>query len=305
MGVFEEEEGEEGEEEEEEPEERPERFGIALTCEDLMRVVTSGSSNDFEMTLENLGDAEDTVHIKLDLMYAEEEEGEHSEWTVKIDGLFRNLWDVTLTELTEREIETGSHEKKEFTLNVVAPRGPKYGDRLNVVVIATSRGDPALSDMKTISTTVRQMVMAVKTSIGHEKSVADSIAARAKSPKTGVFSVLSPTTLRGYVLVETMNPDRLEEIVKGIRRARGIVKGDTSFSEIDHFLAPKPLVSGIIEGDIVELIAGPFKGEKARVQQIDEGKEEITVELFEAVVPIPVTVRGDSVRVIQKEEREE
>ena len=162
-----------------------------------------------------------------------------------------------------------------------------------------------MSDMKTVSTTVRQMVMAVKTSIGHEKSVADSIASRAKSPKVGVFSVLSPTTLRGYVLVETINPDRLEEMVKGIRRARGMVKGETSLSEIDHFLAPKPLVSGIIEGDIVELVAGPFKGEKARVQQIDESKEEITVELFEAVVPIPVTVRGDSVRVIQKEERED
>jgi transcriptional antiterminator NusG len=60
-------------------------------------------------------------------------------------------------------------------------------------------------------------------------------------------------------------------------------------------------VSGIVEGDIVELIAGPFKGEKARVQQIDENKEEITVELFEAMVPIPVTIRGDHVRVLEKE----
>lgn len=300
MGVFEVE-----EEEEEEPEKAPERYGISLTCEDPKRVVTSGSLTNFEMTLENLGDSDDTVHIRLDLVYSEEEEGEHSEWTVKIEGLFDDIWDITLTEETEREIQLGSHEKKDFTLNIVAPRGPKYGDRLNVVVIATSRGDPALSDTRAISTTVRQSIMAVKTSIGHEKSVTDSIAARAKSPKTGIFSVLSPTTLRGYVLVETMNPDRLEEMVKGIRRARGMVKGETSLSEIDHFLAPKPLVSGIVEGDIVELIAGPFKGEKARVQQIDEGKEEITVELFEAVVPIPVTVRGDSVRVIQKEERED
>ncbi|MFA5314292.1 MAG: transcription elongation factor Spt5, partial [Methanomassiliicoccales archaeon] len=47
--------------------------------------------------------------------------------------------------------------------------------------------------------------------------------------------------------------------------------------------------------------AGPFKGEKARVQKIDESKEEITVELFEALVPIPVTVRGDHVRVLEKE----
>lgn len=301
MGVFEVEE----EEEEKEAEEPSERFGIVLSCEDPKRVVTSGSSTNYEMSLENLGDSDDTVHLKLDLVYSEEEEEEHSEWTVKIDDLFDHIWDITLTEETERDIEVAPHEKKGFTLNIIAPRGPKYGDRLNVILIATSRGDPALSDTRTVSTTVRQSIMAVKTSIGHEKSVADSIAARAKSPKTGIFSVLSPTTLRGYVLVETINPDRLEEMVKGIRRARGIVRGETSLSEIDHFLAPKPLVSGIVEGDIVELIAGPFKGEKARVQQIDEGKEEITVELFEAVVPIPVTVRGDSVRVIQKEEREE
>ncbi len=58
---------------------------------------------------------------------------------------------------------------------------------------------------------------------------------------------------------------------------------------------------GIVEGDLVELISGPFKGEKARVQQIDQTKEEITVELIEAMVPIPVTVKGDSVRVIEKE----
>jgi transcriptional antiterminator NusG len=59
-----------------------------------------------------------------------------------------------------------------------------------------------------------------------------------------------------------------------------------------------------MEGDIIELVAGPFKGEKARVQKIDEAKEEITVELFEAMVPIPITVRGDHVRVIEKEKDE-
>src|SRR5438034_733792 len=95
-----------------------------------------------------------------------------------------------------------------------------------------------------------------------------------------------------------MNPDRLEEIVRGLRRARGVVKGEgestgISFSEIEAYLTPKPIVSGIMEGDIVELVAGPFKGEKARVMKIDETKEEITVELFEAMVRIPVTLLVD------------
>ncbi len=124
---------------------------------------------------------------------------------------------------------------------------------------------------------------------------------RAKPKPIGVFAILSPATIRGYVFVEAMNTDSLRDIVKGVRRTRGIVKGETTFAEIEHFLTPKPIVSGIVEGDIVELIAGPFKGEKARVQQIDHNKEEITVELFEAMVPIPVTIRGDHVRVLEKE----
>src|SRR5438309_12046860 len=98
-----------------------------------------------------------------------------------------------------------------------------------------------------------------------------------------------------------MNPDRLEEIVRGLRRARGGVKGEgestaISFNEIEAYLTPKPIVSGIMEGDIVELVAGPFKGEKSRAMKMDAPKEEFTVELFEAMVSIAGTVRGYSVR---------
>ncbi|TQS81034.1 transcription elongation factor Spt5 [Candidatus Methanomassiliicoccus intestinalis] len=143
--------------------------------------------------------------------------------------------------------------------------------------------------------------MALKTSIGHEKDVADGIASRAKAGKSDISAILAPTNLRGYVLIEGMNTDKMREIVRGVRKAHSFVEGEMNFDEIDHYLAPKPLVSGIVEGDVVELVAGPFKGEKARVQQIDEAKEEITVELFEAMVPIPVTVRGDHVRVLEKE----
>jgi len=61
-------------------------------------------------------------------------------------------------------------------------------------------------------------------------------------------------------------------------------------------------VIGITEGAVVELISGPFKGEMARVKRVDQTKEEITVELFEAMVPIPITVRGDNVRVLSRDE---
>jgi transcriptional antiterminator NusG len=100
-----------------------------------------------------------------------------------------------------------------------------------------------------------------------------------------------------------MNTDRLREKTRDIKKARSFVGGETNIDEISHYLIPVSAVIGIVEGDLVELINGPFKGEIARVQQIDQNKEEITVELIEAMVPIPVTVKGDSVRVIEKEKK--
>ncbi len=290
-------------EEEEKKKEKPslKGYGLDLTHDELQRTLASGADTDYHVVIENTGEYDDTYHIKLDLIFSEEEEGT-MEWSLRIAGMEEGIWDVTLTGVLEKDVFVAKNDKHPLALKVTAPKNPRYGSRVNIVMTIGSEGDPAISKTITLVTAVRQSIMAVKTSIGHERSVADSISSRAKKQDSGIFSVISPPTLRGYVLVESINPDALEHIVKGIRRARGLVKGETTFKEIDHFLTPKPLVSGVMEGDIVELVAGPFRGEKARVQHIDESKEEITVELFESMVPIPVTVRGDHVRVLEKEE---
>jgi hypothetical protein len=68
--------------------------------------------------------------------------------------------------------------------------------------------------------------------------------------------------------------------------------------KIEPIAGPTPKI-----GDTVELVSGPFRGERARVIRVDGRKGELTVELSEATVPIPVTVRCDSVKVIQKREK--
>ena len=150
-------------------------------------------------------------------------------------------------------------------------------------------------------------IFAIKTALGHEKTVAENLGHKARRKGADIFAILSPTKLRGYVLVEGIKNDKaIEELLKGMQYIRGLVGGDRNISleEIEHYLAPKPIVADITEGDIVEIINGPFKGEKARVKQIDTAKEEITVELFEAMVSIPVTIKGDAVRVLEKEENQ-
>ena len=77
-----------------------------------------------------------------------------------------------------------------------------------------------------------------------------------------------------------------------VQHLRGVVegKGGITFDEAKRFLKPEPIISSIQKGSIVELISGPFKGERAKVVRIDESREEVVLELIEAAVPIPVTV---------------
>ena len=150
--------------------------------------------------------------------------------------------------------------------------------------------------------TPKAAVFAVKTTANQERSVANLIAMVARKENYDIRAILVPEELKGYVLVESPMHEIVEHAIQNIPHAKAVVKGASSIEEVQHFLAPKPAVTGIAEGDIVELISGPFKGERARVKRVDEAKEEITVELSEAMVPIPVTVRGDIVRVLSKEE---
>ncbi|MDZ7730384.1 MAG: transcription elongation factor Spt5 [Natrialbaceae archaeon] len=143
-------------------------------------------------------------------------------------------------------------------------------------------------------------IYAVKTTASQERTVADMIINREENE---VHAALAPDSLTSYVMVEADNNAVLERVLEDIPHARSIVPGESDLSEVEHFLSPKPDVEGIAEGDLVELIAGPFKGEKAQVQRIDESKDQVTVELYEATVPIPVTVRGDQIRVLDSDER--
>ncbi|PXF59484.1 MAG: transcription elongation factor Spt5 [Candidatus Methanogaster sp.] len=146
-----------------------------------------------------------------------------------------------------------------------------------------------------------ESVYVVKTTANQERSVANILAQLAQRDHYDIRAILVPDELRGYLLVESGDRDELAQAVQMVQHARSLVQGESSIEEVEHFLTPKPTVTGISVDSIVELISGPFKGEKARVKRVDEAHEEITVELFEAMVPIPVTVRGDHVRVLKRE----
>jgi len=145
-------------------------------------------------------------------------------------------------------------------------------------------------------------ILTIKTQVGKEQNTADLINSRASKSKIVIPSILVTPELRGYVFLESYDTERIKDMIKTVSYARNMLEGEIPIEQIEHFLIPASAVAKIAEGDVVEMIAGPFRGETAKVTHIDDTKEEITVELFESVVPIPITVRGEQVRVIKRKE---
>ena len=243
----------------------------------------------------------DASEVKISFSITTGPDAENApEWNVTLyDSTGGELWSNYRSK-SEVEVDLPGKSPKEFVLEVICPKGARYGDTVEIEVIADDGTGADSLSFKAIAT---QSIMVLKTQIDQEKSVADALFSKAQSGsgEKDIYAILSPAGLRGYVFVEGMNTDRLREKTRDIKKARSFIDGETDIEEIGPYLIPMSAVVGIVEGDIVELVNGPFKGEKARVQQIDQAKEEITVELIEAMVPIPVTVKGDSVRVIEKE----
>ncbi len=147
-------------------------------------------------------------------------------------------------------------------------------------------------------------IFAVRTTANREEQVVDFMDSNVKKKKLDVYGIVHAHGMRGYVFVEAKNSESAAEACFGIPYSRGILPKEVQYSEIEPMLEQIKASVNIHERDIVEIIQGPFKKENARVKRIDEQKEEIVVELLEAAIPIPITVKMDWVKVIRRESEE-
>ena len=234
------------------------------------------------------------------------------EWFVKFN--FQKQKEYTVSpidpvDITEK-IDVDSKSSKKFDIVLGTPKGGYINDTANFTVSIYSE-DRIHSFSKSFSIRLMPVIMALKTTVGNEFPVSRDLEKRSQKDKAErqerdknaineVLSIISPYEVKGYIFVEAMHPDRVNVIAKGIKGFKGSVEGDIKVEEIEHYLTPKPAVTGLELGALVELIDGPFKGEHAKIMQIDTSKEEVTVQLVESMVPIPVTVRAEAIRMLEE-----
>lgn len=145
-------------------------------------------------------------------------------------------------------------------------------------------------------------IFALRTTSNREDQVFDFISSNAEKRHLQVLSLIRPHGLRGYIFIEAETREIAEEAYHKVPYARGILPKPVDYKEIEHMLEQVKLQINIQKGDIVEIISGPFRSEQAKVTRVDQTKEEVVVELLEAAIPIPITVKLDSVKVIRRDE---
>ncbi|MCL5100520.1 MAG: transcription elongation factor Spt5 [Candidatus Marsarchaeota archaeon] len=146
------------------------------------------------------------------------------------------------------------------------------------------------------------MYLIVRVTSSQEKITADILENKVQRTELPIYSIIMPSGMRGYLIIEAESESSCRELIMNEPHIKGMLPKPLDPAELDKMLTIRQMAQEIGINDIVEFMSGPFKGYKAKVKKVDTTKEEITVELMDVAVPIPVTTKSNIARIIQKAE---
>lgn len=223
-----------------------------------------------------------------------------SEENLNDDNIEENQDQTEKQDKIEKEDDHEKRKKKSPQITVLGAAPPK---------LEKIEHEEEVQEIKEKVTAIEKetkaKIFGLRTTANREDQVMDFIVSNAKRKNIPILSVIRPHGMRGYIFIEAESKEDAEQAGFGIPYARGILPKEIQYSEIEHMLEQVKKEVNIQKNDIAEIISGPFKREKCKVTRIDKVKEEVVVELLEAAVPIPITVKMDAIKVIRRENEEE
>lgn len=140
------------------------------------------------------------------------------------------------------------------------------------------------------------MLYTYRVTAGQEAIVVDLLVRKIEKTSASIKAIIVSPRLRGYILAEATDDITAKSIIANVPHIKGALHKAMKITDITELLESKPQEIILNKGDLVEIISGAFKGEKAKVVRID--KDDATVELIEVAVPIPVNIKINTVKVI-------
>jgi transcription termination/antitermination protein NusG len=204
-------------------------------------------------------------------------------------------------------LQEDEKKKKEAEAKAEPPMpDDSEGDKITVVKAEKKTKKKKVEKEEVVTEESKEpKIYALRTTANREDQVMSFVGSNAARKKLEVYAVVRPHGMRGYIFIEAGTRGDAEQAAFGVPYARGLLPNIIQYSEIEHMLEQVKKEANIQKNDIAEIISGPFKREKCKITRIDKTKEEVVVELLEAAVPIPLTLKIDAVRVIRRDGKDE
>lgn len=150
----------------------------------------------------------------------------------------------------------------------------------------------------------------VKTKIGFEERVINDMKARLvdfgslKDIRDNIGEIYHQSHMKGYIIVESDEEFFVEKLIgKSWKLDNTIplknVKGILGKMEIDdalEYIKPKSPLEGLNSGMMVEISKGAFRGERAIISELNEKTEEVTLQLYDAAIPMTLKLSANQLR---------
>jgi transcriptional antiterminator NusG len=133
---------------------------------------------------------------------------------------------------------------------------------------------------------------------GKEELVADILASEAKKRNLEIYSIFQIPGIKGYIFVEALNSLEVQRAIIGIRHAKRVMPQEVDINELLKYFEEEKVQFNI--GDIVEVLSGAFKGTRGKILNLDERKNEATIELIDVPVPLQLNIPINNLKLIEK-----
>src|SRR5271157_5730602 len=123
------------------------------------------------------------------------------------------------------------------------------------------------------------MITTIRVTSGQEKILAEILMKKSRAEKLDIYSIVYAENVKGYLFVEGADENTIVKLIQKVKHVKGVLRKPITIGEIENLIKSEKQPTTVIEpGDTVEMISGPFKGERAKVIKLDDAKDEITVE---------------------------
>lgn len=141
----------------------------------------------------------------------------------------------------------------------------------------------------------------LRTTAGQELNVALMLESLVRNSGTkGVYSIIIPPKVKGYIIIETEGHHIVHKVAKDIKHVKGQAMGSLTGDEVEKLIKVVSPLEELHPGDVVEVISGPFKGLKAQVVSVNLNRRTVTLNILEASFKMEVTLPADDVKPAKK-----